>query len=100
MESSVSRRNVLIGGALTTAAVALEMTGAVSAIPARAEAAGAPSDIQFDIGAFSSPPPNIHGLQSPSPPVPPVFPTAALKPKPTLTDQNEMKRVLAQLEAS
>lgn len=100
MESSVSRRNVLIGGALTTAAVALEMTGAVSVIPARAAAAGSPSDIQFDIGAFSSPPTTINGIQFAFPPVHTVFLTAALKRKPTITDQNEMKRVLAQLEAS
>jgi hypothetical protein len=85
---------------LTTAAVALEMTGAVSMIPARAEDAGSPSDIQFDVGAFSSPPTSINGIPFAFPPVHTVFLTAALQRKPGIADQNELKRVLAQLEAS
>jgi hypothetical protein len=100
MESSVSRRNVLFSGALTVAATALEMTGAVSLIPARAEAAGSPSDIQFDIGPFSSPPTTINGVPFAFPPVHTVFLTAALQRKPTSADQNELKRVLTQLELS
>jgi hypothetical protein len=100
MESSVSRRNILIGGALTAAATALEMTGAVSTIPARAEVAASPSDIQFDVGAFSSPPTTVSGIQVAFPPVHTVFLTARLLRKPGVADQNELKRVLAQLEAS
>lgn len=85
---------------MTAAVTALETTGAVSIIPARAATVGAPSDIQHDIGAFSSPPTSISGIPFAFPPVHTVYLTAKLKRKPTLADQNELKRALAQLEAS
>src|SRR3954471_12319525 len=99
MENSLSRRKILIGGALTAAMTTLEMTGAVAAIPDRAAADATPSDIQFDIGAFSAPPTTVNGIQVAFPPVHTVFLTARLLHDPLLVDQAELKRVLDQLEA-
>jgi len=95
-------------GVLVSALTTLEATGALSFIPKRAGAAGTndvtaavtPSDIQFDIGAFSAPPTTVNGIAVGFPPVHTLYVTAALSRKPTITDQNEMKRVLAQLESS
>jgi len=98
-----SRRNVLLTGALASAATALEMTGAVSVIPKRAGAAGAlaaPSDIQFDIGAFSQPPQTINGIAVALPPVHTVFLVGQLLRRPFGADQTELTRVLNTLEVA
>jgi hypothetical protein len=98
-------------GVLVSALTALETTGALSFLPKRAGAAAGtgtddvgalvtPSDIQFDIGAFSQAPTTVNGIQVGFPPVHTLYVTAALSRKPNINDQNEMKRVLAQLEAS
>jgi hypothetical protein len=101
---SLTRRSVLATGVLASAVTALEMAGAVSIMPKRAgaaEAAVAPSDIQFDIAAFSAPPQNgPNGTVFAMPPVHTIYMTGALLRKPNISDQNELKRVLAQLEAS
>jgi hypothetical protein len=110
---SITRRSVMATGVLVSALTALETTGALSIIPKRAGASAGvgnatddagtlvtPSDIQFDIGAFTAPPTTVNGIQVAFPPVHTLYVTAALSRKPSIADQNEMKRVLAQLEAS
>jgi hypothetical protein len=104
---TLTRRGVIGTGLLVSALGALEMTGALAFRPQRAGAAGdevgtlaTPSDIQFDTGAFTAPVTTVNGIQVAFPPVHSLYVTAALSRKPTITDQNEMKRVLAQLETS
>src|SRR5487761_1654915 len=67
---------------------------------AGALAATSPADIQFDISAFLSVPPQTYGsgVLFQMPPVHTVFLTAALQRTPTKADQAEMNRVLAALE--
>ncbi len=79
---------------------ALELTGQLAGIPQRAYAATTPSDIQFDIGAFLTTPPQTSdtGVVFQMPPVHTTFLTAALKRTPTKADQTEMGRVLSTLE--
>jgi hypothetical protein len=88
-------------GSLATAMTALEMTGALSTIPDRAAAATAPSDIQFDIGAFTAAPqtaPNF--VTYAMPPVHTALLTAQLRRKPTAADQTEFARALTALETA
>jgi hypothetical protein len=103
---AVSRRNFLAVGSLATAMTALELTGAISTIPNRAAAAtnpaaAQPSDIQFDIGAFTAPPQTAsNGVQFAMPPVHTALVTAQLLRKPTTADQTELARGLAALETA
>ena len=87
-------------GALAAAMTALEIAGTLSAVPERALAATSPADIQFDISAFLSAPPNTYGsgVLFQMPPVHTVFLTAALHRTPVKADQAELNRVLAALE--
>jgi len=87
-------------GALGLAVGALAMAGPLAYIPERAVAATAPSDIQHDIGAFLTTPPQTSdkGVQFQMPPVHTVFLTATLGRTPTRADQAEMNRVLTALE--
>ena len=79
---------------------ALEVAEPLSAVPERALAATGPADIQFDISAFLSAPPNTYGsgVLFQMPPVHTVFLTAALHRTPVKADQAELNRVLAALE--
>jgi hypothetical protein len=107
---SLTRRSVMATGVLVSALTALEATGALSILPKRAGASAGtpndvgvtatPSDIQFDIAAFTAAPTTVNGIQVAFPPVHTLYMTAVLARKPTTTDQTEMKRVLAQLESS
>ena len=81
----MTRRDVLKrGGALAAAVAALEAVGPFSFLPQRANAATSPSDIQFDIAAFLSVPPQTYGsgVEFQMPPVHTVFLTAALSGTP------------------
>src|SRR5437763_15834524 len=95
--TGLSRRSALKrAGAMAAGLAALEMTSLVSEIPERAYAASSPSDIQFDIGAFLTNPPQTSdtGVQFQMPPVHTMFLTARLQRTPTHADQTEMNRVL------
>ncbi len=97
----ITRRTALKqAGVLAAALGALETVGPFSFAPQRALAATGPSDIQFDISAFLSVPPQTYGsgVRFQMPPVHTVFLTAALNRAPTKADQAEMNRVLGVLE--
>ncbi|MEN3308620.1 MAG: hypothetical protein V7603_4822 [Micromonosporaceae bacterium] len=98
----VSRRTALKGaGALAMGITALEVAGPLTRSQARAavQPAVAPSDIQFDIGAFSAPPQTSDtGVPFAMPPVHTMFVTARLQRTPTVADQAELNRVLSTLE--
>ncbi|HKT03842.1 MAG TPA: hypothetical protein VJT31_30295 [Rugosimonospora sp.] len=100
----VSRRSALKGaGALAMGLTALELASPLSATPARAavQPNATPSDIQFDIGAVSSPPQTSDtGVPFAMPPVHTMFITARLQRTPTLSDQTELNRVLSTLESN
>jgi hypothetical protein len=100
----VSRRSALKGaGALALGLTALEVAGPLSRTPARAGVTPAvtPSDIQFDIGAVSSPPQTSDtGVPFAMPPVHTMFVTARLQRTPTAADQAELNRVLSTLESN
>jgi hypothetical protein len=74
--------------------------GPLAFVPERALAAAAPSDIQFDISAFLSSPPQTFGsgVKFQLPPVHTIFLTAALERTPARADQAELTRVLGALE--
>jgi hypothetical protein len=102
---AVNRRKFLVVGSLATAMTALQMTGAISTVPDRATAATnpnlSPSDIQFDIGAFTAPPQTSSNFVTfAMPPVHTVLLTAQLLRKPTVADQTEFNRALAALESA
>ena len=97
----ITRRTALRqAGVLAAAVAALEAAGPLAFVPQRALAAAAPSDIQFDISAFLSSPPQTFGsgVKFQLPPVHTIFLTAALDRTPAKADQAEMDRVLAALE--
>jgi len=97
----ITRRAALRrAGALAAALAALEAAGPLAFVPERALAAATPSDIQFDIAAFLSSPPQTFGsgVLFQLPPVHTVFLTAALRRTPAKADQAELDRVLAALE--
>jgi hypothetical protein len=97
----ITRRAALRqAGVLAAAVAALEAAGPLAFVPERALAAAAPSDIQFDIAAFLSSPPQTFGsgVKFQLPPVHTVFLTAALHRAPGKGDQAEMNRVLGALE--
>jgi hypothetical protein len=99
--AGMTRRTALRqAGALAAAVAALEAAGPLGFVPQRALAATVPSDIQFDIAAFLSSPPQTFGsgVEFQMPPVHTVFLTAALERTPAKSDQAEMGRVLAALE--
>jgi len=99
----ISRRTALRqAGALAAAVAALEAAGPLAFVPQRALAAAAPSDIQFDISAFLSSPPQTFGsgVKLQLPPVHTIFLTAALERTPGKADQAELDRVLAALETA
>ena len=78
----ITRRTALRqAGALAAAVAALEAAaGPLAFVPQRALAAATPSDIQFDISAFLSSPPQTFGsgVKFQLPPVHTIFLTAAL----------------------
>jgi hypothetical protein len=91
-------------GALALGLGALETLGPLSAIPRRPEpltlAANSISDIQFDIGAVSSPPQTSDtGVPFALPPVHTIFLTARLLRAPTRADQTTLSHALSTLEA-
>jgi hypothetical protein len=97
----ITRRAALRqAGALAAAVAALEAAGPLAFVPQRALAAATPSDIQFDISAFLSSPPQTFGsgVKFQLPPVHTIFLTAALERAPAKPDQAEMSRVLSALE--
>src|SRR5215470_3721332 len=99
----ITRRTALRqAGVLAAAVAALEAAGPLAFVPQRALAAATPSDIQFDISAFLSSPPQTFGsgVKFQLPPVHTIFLTAALERTPAKADQAEMKRVLAALETA
>jgi hypothetical protein len=99
--AAMTRRAALKrAGVLAAAMAALEVAGPLSVVPERALAAAGPADIQFDISAFLSVPPQTYGsgVLFQMPPVHTVFLTAALQRTPVKADQTEMNRVLAALE--
>jgi hypothetical protein len=100
---NITRRTALRqAGVLAAAVAALEAAGPLAFIPQRALAATAPSDIQFDIAAFLSSPPQTFGsgVEFQLPPVHTIFLTAALQRTPAKADQAEMDRVLTALETA
>jgi hypothetical protein len=97
----MSRRVVLKrAGALAAALGALEAVGPLSYLPERAEAATTPSDVQFDISAFLSVPPQTYGsgVEFQMPPVHTVFLTAALTGTPTKAGQSAVSRAVERIE--
>ena len=99
----ITRRTALRqAGVLAAAVAALEAAGPLAFVPQRALAAATPSDIQFDISAFLSSPPQTFGsgVKFQLPPVHTIFLTAALERTPAKADQTEMDRVLAALETA
>jgi hypothetical protein len=99
---SVNRRNFIVVGSLATAVTALQLTGGLATIPNRANAdtLPAPSDIQFDTGAFCAAPQTLQGIVMAMPPVHTLFLTAQLLRRPTRLDQIELDRVLTALETA
>jgi hypothetical protein len=96
---SIGRRHFLIGAAAAAASTELELTGSLGAPPARADTSAlTPSDIQFDIGAFTAAPTTADGFRAAFPPVHTLFVTARLLRHPGPTDQAELRRALATLE--
>ena len=99
----IRRRTALRqAGVLAAAVAALEAAGPLAFLPQRALAATTPSDIQFDIAAFLSSPPQTFGsgVEFQLPPVHTIFLTAALQRTPAKADRVELDRVLAALEAA
>ena len=99
----ITRRTALRqAGALAAAVAALEAAGPLAFVPQRALAAATPSDIQFDISAFLSSPPQTFGsgVKFQLPPVHTIFLTVALERTPTKADQTEMSRILATLKTT
>jgi hypothetical protein len=97
----MSRRVVLKrAGALAAALGALEAVGPLSFFPERAQAATTPADIQFDISAFLSVPPQTFGsgVEFQMPPVHTVFLTAALTGTPTFEGQSAVSRAVERIE--
>src|ERR1700685_4216871 len=99
----ITRRNVLkSAGALALAASALEMAGPLAWAPQRADAATVLPDIQFDIAALLTTPPQTSdtGVVFQMPPVHTVFVAARLQRTPTTADQTMLANALSQLETS
>ena len=99
----ISRRNALkSASALALAVSALEMAGPLAWAPQRADAATALPDIQFDIAALMTTPPQTSdtGVVFQMPPVHTVFVTARLQRTPTLADQTMLADALSQIETS
>ncbi|HEX3515301.1 MAG TPA: hypothetical protein VHT26_14995, partial [Trebonia sp.] len=97
----MTRRRVLKRAAALAAALsALEAVGPFSFLPERANAATGPSDIQFDISAFLSVPPQTYGsgVEFQLPPVHTVFLTAALEGAPTKEGQSAISRAVEVIE--
>jgi hypothetical protein len=96
---AVNRRKFLVGGAAASAATALGASGLLGTSPvARASTTAAPSDIQFDIGAFLAAPTTVNGIQVQFPPVHTLFVTSQLLRKPTTTDQSNLTKSMNALE--
>jgi hypothetical protein len=99
----ISRRNALkSASALALAVSALEMAGPLAWAPQRADAATALPDIQFDIAALMTTPPQTSdtGVVFQMPPVHTVFVTGRLQRTPTLADQTMLADALSQIETS
>jgi hypothetical protein len=93
----ISRRNALkSASALALAVSALEMAGPLAWAPQRADAATALPDIQFDIAALMTTPPQTSdtGVVFQMPPVRTVFVTRRLQRTPALADQTMLADAL------
>ncbi len=100
--SSFSRRTLLkAGGTIGAATGLLTALDTVAWQPIRktASAAGPPSDIQHDIGAFIAPAFSINGIQVQFGPVFTTFATATLSRLPTKAEQTTFTNALATIEA-
>jgi hypothetical protein len=99
-EHPTRRRVLKRAAALAAALSALEAVGPFSFLPERANAATSPSDIQFDISAYLSVPPQTYGsgVEFQLPPVHTVFLTAALEGAPTKQGQSAISRAVEVIE--
>ncbi|HKT00811.1 MAG TPA: hypothetical protein VJT31_14875 [Rugosimonospora sp.] len=100
----LSRRTVMLGagvGALGSALGALEVLGGLAHVPQRAaQAAEAPSDVQFDLSAFTPAATTLDGVAVRFPPVHTVFATARLSRTPTRDDQVALGAALGSIESA
>ncbi len=96
------RTAIKSASALALAAGALEIAGPLAWAPQRAAAATTLPDIQFDVGAFLTTPPQTSdtGVQFQMPPVHTVFITARLLRTPTTADRTMLANALNRLETS
>ena len=101
--SRVRRRTVLkAGGAIGATVAAMNLVDLVAWRPLRPAVARAATlpDIQFDIGAFISPPTTIDGVRVQFGPVYTIFATARLSRLPTKAEQTQFANALSTLEAT
>jgi len=116
--NSVSRRTLVLGGtagALATAFGALELLKEHAVLPERqaaaavdrssgaaptSSAAGMPSDVQFDLGAFIPPAVSMDGVMVRMPTLHTVFATARLSRTPNRDDQKALENALQTIEAT
>ncbi|WP_370123410.1 hypothetical protein [Streptacidiphilus sp. MAP12-33] len=97
----LSRRQVLYGGGLAAAVVALDALQRQASVPVRVGGAapGAkPGDVQFDIAAFVPPARTVEGVEVRFGPVHTVFATATLSRTPTAADQRLLRDALGTIE--
>ncbi|SEK59664.1 DUF7405 family protein [Streptacidiphilus jiangxiensis] len=95
-----SRRQVLYGGGLAAALVALDGWQRQAGVPTRVPGAkpGKPGDVQFDIAAFVPPARTVEGVEVQFGPVHTVFATAQLLRTPTAADQRMLRDALGTVE--
>jgi len=105
-KGKVSRRSFLAKSGVAVAGVlgTFELLERLSVIPTREAlaadvAAAAPSDVQFDIGAFIPPAQTIDGIQVRFGPVHTLFATARLGGLPNVFDQQRLENALLTIEA-
>ena len=102
--NSVSRRALVLGGtagALATAFGALELLKEHAVIPERqAGAAVQPSDVQFDLGAFTPAAVSMDGVMVKMPTLHTIFATARLSRTPSRDDQKALEDALDAIEAT
>jgi hypothetical protein len=100
----MSRRRFLgTSGVVAGSLGSLELLNALAVVPRREAlaadvAAAAPSDIQFDVGAFIPPAQTIDGIQVRFGPVHTLFATASLTFLPTTADQTRLENALRTIE--
>ena len=101
LKRAISRRTVIKAGVGGTLAAEMALLEGLVTTPQRlALAAGTPSDIQYDIGAFTAPAQTINGLQFGFPPVFTGFFPATLNRTPSKTDQSVLANALNTIEAN